>query len=174
MRENELQTAFSQIRQGDREAFGAVYRELSKPVFTVILRIVRQRESAEDVTQDVFVKLFVSPPDASVHNLRAWIFRMARNLAIDALRKQHITQSEDLPEDWAGESDEVKQTDTRMDIEQAMSHLPQSEREIVALHIHGELGFAEIARMEEMSVAAVYRAYRRALERLREELGGNV
>ena len=174
MSEQDLQIAFSQIRMGDREAFGAVYRELSKPIFTVVLRIVRQRETAEDVTQDVFVKLFVTPPEASVRSLRAWIFRMARNLAIDALRKQHITQSDELPEDRAGEDDEVKQANTRMDVEQAMSRLPQTEREIVALHIHGELGFAEIARMEGMSLAAAYRAYRRALGRLREELGGNL
>ncbi len=174
MNENELRAAFARVRRGDREAFGEIYRDLSKPVFTVILRIVCQRESAEDVMQDVFVKLFVSPPDASVKNPRAWIFRMARNLAIDAIRKQHITQMDELPEEWAGGNDEVKQANTRMDVEQAMLRLPQSERVIVALHIHGELGFAEIARMEGMSVAAVYRSYRRAIGRLREELGGHV
>lgn len=173
MTENELQKAFVQIRNGDREMFVQVYREMSKPVYTVALRIVRCRETAEDVTQEIFVRLYDSPPDASVNNLRAWIFRMARNLAIDSLRKQHITQSEDSLAEYAGE-DEVRKTDTRLDVERAMSHLPQTEREIVSLHIHGELSFAEVARIMGLSLPATYRTYRRALNRLREELGGTV
>lgn len=173
MNENELQAAFARVRGGDREAFDEIYRGLSKPVFTVILRIVRHRECAEDVTQDIFVKLFVSPPDASVRNLRAWIFRMARNLAIDVLRAQHTAQSEEALSEQAATYDEAGQTNMRIDIEQAMSRLPRTEREIVTLHVNGGLGFAEIAAVEGMSLPATYRAYRRALNRLRENLGGH-
>lgn len=173
MNEIELQEAFSQIRKGDREAFVRVYRDLSAPVYTVALRIVRCRESAEDVTQDIFVRLFVSPPDPSVRNLRAWIFRMARNLAIDAVRKQQPAQWDEQSDVWDGE-DEIRQADTRLDVERAMSRLPQREREIVALHIYGGLAFGEIARIVALSLPATYRAYRRALTRLREELGGTI
>ena len=174
MTENELQAAFAQVRCGDREAFSEIYRGFSKSVYTVSLRMLRHRESAEDVTQDVFVKLFVSPPDASVKNLRAWIFRMARNLAIDVLRTQHTMQSDELLNEERAGHDEVGQADMRMDIEQAMSRLPLTEREIVTLHINGGLGFAEIADIEGMSLPATYRAYRRALGRLRENLGGHI
>ena len=69
MTEMELQKALAEVREGNREAFVGIYRDLSKPVYTVILRIVRHRELAEDVTQDLFVKLFVAPPDASVVDL---------------------------------------------------------------------------------------------------------
>ena len=173
MNETDLQKAFDKIRNGDREAFTLLYSDLKQPIYTIICRIVQSRETAEDITQDVFVKLFVSPPEPSVKNIRAWIFRMARNLAIDSLRKQHITQSEDALAEYAGE-DEVRKTDTRLDVERAMSHLPQAEREIVSLHIHGELSFAEVARIMGLSLPATYRTYRRALNRLREELGGTV
>ena len=173
MNETDLQKAFDKIRNGDREAFTLLYSDLKQPIYTIICRIVQSRETAEDITQDVFVKLFVSPPEPSVKNIRAWIFRMARNLAIDAMRTQHIAQSDEVLESQVA-CDEIGQTNTRLDVEKAMSHLPQTEREIVALHIHGGMSFAEIARIEALSPAATWRAYRRALKRLRMELGGNV
>ena len=98
---------------------------------------------------------------------------MARNLAIDAIRTQHIAQSDEVLVEQAA-CDEVGQTNTRLDVEKAMSRLPQTEREIVALYIHGGMSFAEIAEVESLSPAATWRAYRRALKRLRKELGGNV
>ena len=173
MHDTELRQCFARMRQGEREAFSEVYRELSRPVYTVILRIVGRREPAEDITQELFVKLFQSPPDASVRSPRAWIFRMARNLAIDAMRTQHTVQSERSEEDAVAE-DEIAQTNVRLDLARAMSRLSQIEREIVSLRVYGELGFAEIARTEGMSLSAVWRIWHRALNRLREELGGEL
>ena len=174
MNENELQKAFSRVRMGDSEAFVQIYRDLSSPIFTVVFRIVRQREMAEDVTQDIFVKLFTSPPDTSVVNLRAWIFRLSRNLAIDHLRKQHTDRWDEGPAEELCAEDEMHQTTLQVDVARAMLCLTEREREIVALHIHGELGFAEIGRMEGLSLTATYRIYRRALKRLRENLEGYV
>ena len=80
MYEMNLNEYFSRVRNGDKEAFAQIYDELEKPVFTIVSRIVQSKEIAEDVTQDIFVKLFVSPPDSSIRNPRAWIFQMTRNL----------------------------------------------------------------------------------------------
>ncbi|MBQ7322271.1 MAG: sigma-70 family RNA polymerase sigma factor [Clostridia bacterium] len=171
MKEPELQRAFAQIRQGDKECFAQVYRAMSGAVYTVAWRIVRRREVAEDITQDVFVKLFLSPPDASVKSLRAWIFRMTRNQAIDALRRCHDTSAEELPEGLL--ADVIGQSDLRLDVARAMSRLRVEEREVVALHIHGEMGFAEIAEAVGRSLPATYRLWRRALKQLREELRGH-
>ena len=169
MLEHELQIAFEGIRGGDREAFACVYRDLSKPVYTVALRLLGQREAAEDVTQEIFLKLYQSPPDASVKHLRAWIFRMTHNLAIDMMRKQAPSS---VAEDMCAEEDHaLGEMTLRLDTARAMAHLPQHERAIVALRIHGELSFAEIARTVGSSLPSTYRAYRRALEKLREELG---
>ena len=86
----------SMVRNGDKAAFTQIYNDLKTPVYTIILRIVQSVDVAEDVTQDVFVKLFTSPPDSSVRNPRAWIFRMARNLAIDVLRESTRTLTTNL------------------------------------------------------------------------------
>ena len=167
MTETDLKDHFSRVREGSKEAFAQIYGELKKPVFTVAYRIVRSAVLAEDITQDVFVKLFVSPPEPAVKNLRAWIFRMARNLSFDALRKRRT-----------GDVDGVLLTDadcadaivTRMDVERAIGTLPRIEREILSLHLSGGLHFSKVSDIVGLSVPSTYRRYRKALKALRELL----
>ena len=168
MKEMNLKEYFSKVRQGDKEAFAYIYHELKQPVLTIAYRIVQSKEIAEDVTQDVFVKLFVSPPDPSVRNLRAWIFQMTRNAAIDALRKR---QCEDI-DSVVISDDKLDQHIIRWDVETAVKKLPCTEREILSLRINGELSFDEISRIVGLSLPAVYRRYRKAISTLRERLGG--
>ena len=171
MAEINLQALFCRIANGDREAFSCVYQELKRPVYTICYRITGSKESAEDITHDVFVKLFTSPPDPSVQNIRAWIFRMARNLAIDALRKNvHIAD-----QDGDGfADDEYPHIHLRMDLESALRKLPCDEREILTLHLNAELGFKDIAGIVGLSLPATYRKYRKALKHMQQELNGGI
>ena len=169
MNEVRLKEYFLLVRQGDKEAFAHIYNELKQPVFTIVCRIVQSKEIAEDITQDLFVKLFVSPPDSSIRNVRAWIFQMTRNLAIDALRKGQCMDIDDVD---IAEVDKLDGFLVRWDIEAAMRRLPCVEREILSLHINGELTFLEISRIVELSLPATYRKYRKAIHTLRERLGG--
>lgn len=169
MSENNLKEYFSRLQQGDKEAFAHIYNELKQPVFTIVCRIVQSNEIAEDVTHDVFVKLFVSPPDSSVRNPRAWIFQIARNLAIDALRKGQCIDIDDVD---IADDEKLNRYIVRWDIESAIKRLPRIEREILSLHLNGELSFIEISRIVGLSLPATYRRYRKAINTLRELLGG--
>lgn len=133
MTELNLQEMFVRIQNGDKESFERVYQELKKPVYTICYRITQSKETAEDITHDVFVKLFRSPPDASIKNIRAWIFQMARNLSIDALRKK--SQMSEQEED-ANILDYYNHIHLRMDIEAALRKLPREECEILTLHLN--------------------------------------
>ena len=165
----DLKEYFSKIREGDKEAFAHIYNELKQPVFTIICRIVQSKETAEDVMHDVFVKLFISPPDSSVKNIRAWIFQMARNQSIDALRKK---QTADIEEVQMAAEDNIDSVEISLDIETAIGNLPCAEREILSLHLNAELHFNEISRIVGLSVPATYRKYRKALKILRDLLDG--
>lgn len=169
MTEETLRGLFDRVAAGDREAFGCVYRELKQPVYTICRRILHSPEAAEDITHDLFVKLFTAPPDVSVRNIRAWIFQMARNLAIDALRKQSKMTG---GEGETADADQSERIHWRLDLENALGRLPRSEREILTLRLNGELNFREIARIVDLSLPAVYRKYRKALKRLQSELNG--
>ncbi len=169
MKEADVREYFKKVRSGDKDAFKYIFNEYKKPVFTVVCRIVGDIQTAEDITQEVFVKLFFSPPDSSVKNTRAWIFKIARNFSIDALRKKQSLSIDDV---------ELKADDTcdkialRLDLEAAINKLSDTQRQILTLHLNGGLKFNEIAFITGLSLSATYRSYRKALKTLREILDG--
>lgn len=166
----ELRQCFDAVRSGDRKAFAALYQELKIPVYSVIRRIVRTQPAAEDAMQEVFLKLLAEPPAPSVQNLRAWVFRMARNQALDALKKkQHAELTEDVPSGLPPMEQEIA---TRLDLEDALGRLDVAERELLVLHLTAGLTFREVAEITGSFLPSVYRQYRKALGRLRDFLNG--
>lgn len=166
-----LRDLFNRIGNKDKNAFTILYNEFKVPVFTVIFRIVNSKEVAEDITQDVFVKLFVSPPDLSVKMLRAWIFTVSRNSAIDYLRKNKVLHNEEITLSAHNVENEVL---NRLDIEQAFQTLDSTEREIVTLHLNAGLSFKEITSITQLSLPSTYRRYKKALNKLKVILSGGV
>ena len=167
MNQQDLRGLLRAVRAGDAAAFEALYDMLSRPVFTIALRITGDRPAAEDITQEVFLRLWQSPPSEDVRNPRAFIFQSVHNLAVDALRRK---SPEPLPEALPDPADPFAAVRRREAVSQAMQSLPPDEREIVTLHIDAELPFHEIAGLMGCSLSSVYRSWRRALKRLRAEL----
>jgi RNA polymerase sigma-70 factor (ECF subfamily) len=89
----------TRVRAGDQEAMGALYDRYSQLVYAVALRVLADTAAAEDVLQEVFMQLWRNPArfDASRGSLGAWLAVIARNRAIDALRKRrHESDIEDI------------------------------------------------------------------------------
>ena len=165
MKNEAMHNCITDLRRGDREAFAELYRELKTPVYTIIYRIVYDRAQAEDVMQEVFLRLFRSPPDPGVQNLRAWIFRMARNLAIDCRRKPiHAEITDELEDTVHPKADAIV---LRLDIEAALRALSSEDREIVTLHLNAGLKFREIAEIVSKPLGTVLWRYRKAIGDLR-------
>lgn len=164
-----LTNLFESIRAGDIKAFAAFYDAYKKPVYTVLWRIVGSKETAEDLTQDLFVKLFADPPAPTVKNPRAYVFKMARNLALNALRKK---QDSDMESIRSSDADSFSGIDLRLDLDAAISKLSECERQVLVLHLNAELTFLEISKIMELSLPAAYRTYKRALKTLRNTLDG--
>lgn len=157
------------LRTGDTDAFEQIYIHLSQPLFTVIVRIMGNRTAAEDILQEVFVKLYQSPPPPSVKNPRAYLFQMARNLAIDGIRGQH--QSVSL-EEVELQSFPTADPHLAMDVASALAALPQSQRQVVSLHLDGGLKFREVAQITGVPLGTVLWQYHQAIGRLRTLLSG--
>ncbi len=168
MHTKDLTEHFSKLRNGNKQAFTEIYHELKRPVYTIALRIVQSRETAEDITQEVFMRLYAAPPGDCVRNPRAWCFQIARNLAIDSLRKKQDAQ-EVQPEDACTPMADIEQ---RMDLEKAIALLSCEEREILSLHLSGGLHFREIAPIVGLAMPSVYRRYQKALRNLRTLMNG--
>ena len=169
MNDQELRTHIELIARGDVAAFEAVYAEMKTPVYTIILRTLGDRQLAEDVLQEVFIKLYRQPP-IDVRAVRAYLFRMARNSALDVLRRQTPSGGDEafdvIPDDAPIDGG----VGLRMDLEAALRCLSINDRQIVTLHTLGQLRFREIAELMHMPLGTVLWRYRRAIERLRQLL----
>lgn len=166
-----LTDQLEKFRQGDQEAFRKIYTELKTPVYTIIYRILYDKILSEDVVQEIFLKLSQTPPPPKVKKPRAWIFQMSRNLAIDYKRKTRETTTfiEETQTANVAIEDSVS---TRVDVEKALQHLSESEREIVTLRLNAELKFKDIAELTETPLGTVLWKYRQSIKQLRTLLAG--
>ena len=163
MNNDELAGKLDAIRNGDRIAFEELYIDLRTPIFTVINRITWDKAVSEDILQEFFVKLFLSPPTPH-NNLRAYIFQIARNLAIDNVRKQ--TQKISLDDISEIAHRPLEDFQLKMDIDDALKSIPTQECEIVTLHIIGGLTFREIAEVLGIPSGTAKWKYQKAISRL--------
>jgi len=166
---NELALLLDSVRSGDKVAFATLYEQMKKPLFTIILRITRDFVTAEDVLQELFIKIFLSPPE-NLKNPRAYMCRMAHNLAVDSIRKSKpdIGLNDTEEQTWQPGED----LDAKLDIKNAIMALTEKERMIVTLHLNGGLKFREVAETMEIPLGTVLWTYRKAIGQLRNILGG--
>jgi len=170
MNNNEISIRLSLIREGDKTAFEELYNNLKTPVYTIIHRVTWDTPMSEDILQEVFFKLWSAPPAPSIENPRAYIFRMARNSAIDSTRKQKLNLSLDDIE--VAVPDTAEELSLKMDISGALKTLPDEECQIVTLHLTGELKFREISEIMKIPLGTVLWRYQKAIGKLRKALGG--
>jgi RNA polymerase sigma factor (sigma-70 family) len=158
------------LRNGDKIAFEEIYKHLKTPMYTIILRIIQDKALSEDILQEVFIKLYQSPPTPPIKNPRAYIFQIARNLAIDNVRKRpQFADLESIENIVYLPTDDFSQ---KTDINYAMKTLPLQECQIVSLHINGELKFREIADMMDIPLGTVLWKYQKSIKRLRTIISG--
>jgi RNA polymerase sigma-70 factor (ECF subfamily) len=164
--------AVARAKEGDRDALRFLYVTYSNNVYGYVRSILHNGHDAEDVTQQVFAKLITSlvkyedrgPP------FSAWLLRLARNVAIDHLRRTRRTPTGEVFDLNAGSGPDLAQAEI---VRTALASLPDDQREVVILrHLVG-LTPGEIAeRMcrTEGSVHGLHQRGRRALRRKLERL----
>jgi RNA polymerase sigma-70 factor, ECF subfamily len=157
--------------------FDALYRETASDLFAYVMTLVRDRAAAEDVTAQAFERAYRGQAgfDARRGSQRAWLFGIARNAALDELRRRRRTAALLAdPEDPAAssrpapdEDDAAEAAVRRAAVRAALAGLDPRERELIALKFHAGLSNAEIAKVLGISVANAGTRVHRAVTRLR-------
>jgi RNA polymerase sigma-70 factor, ECF subfamily len=162
-----VKLAVARAKEGDQEAVRFLYVVYVHNIYGYVRSIVRDDHEAEDVTQHVFAKLMtaiVKYDDRGVPFF-AWLLRMARNVAIDQLRANRLTPTENVLDPDASSSSDMDRAET---VRSALATLPDEQRQVVILrHVVG-LTPGEIAdRMgrTEGSIHGLHHRGRRALQR---------
>ena len=167
------------IRSGDRVALGEVYDRHASTAMAVALRIVADREQAEDLVHDAFVAIWqkIDRFDPARGSLRSWIVTIVRNRAIDRLRGQRpsieIGEADERSLLRSGPNPTWDATVQRLGATQlraAMDELPAEQRQAIELAYFGGRTYREIATLTGVPLGTANGRLRLALARLREQL----
>ncbi|MCC6554041.1 MAG: RNA polymerase sigma factor [Polyangiaceae bacterium] len=175
---------------GDRDAFASLVRRHKTAIYNFILRQVRGPSVAEDLVQDVFVKIVQSASDFK-HEARfsTWAYAIARNVCIDHLRKMSLRRHPSLDQASGEAGDGPTLGERTADptpgasvervamgaeagqiIARAVERLPPEQREVFLLRELGNVPFKDIAQITGVPENTVKSRMRYALERLQEAL----
>ncbi len=183
------------LRAGDararEEAFNFLVAKYRAPVIHFLYRMVYRREPAEDLAQEVFLRMYRARKNYQPRaKFSTWLFRIATNVALNALRDGRMRHqreisidaseteqplAEALPDGMATAEQVMLEQERLAVIRRAVEELPEKQRLAVLLHKYQELDYAEIAEVLECSESALksllFRAYETLRVRLRPLLG---
>ncbi|MEK3911193.1 RNA polymerase sigma factor [Paenibacillus sp. FSL H7-0331] len=153
-----------QIRQGDEEAYRLLIERHKGYIYTLVYRMVEHRETAEDLTQDIFIKLYRSLAhfrgDAK---FTTWLYRLTTNLVTDYRRAQRRRPYEAILDKMKGwlinrqEEPEAMalQKEERQTVQQLLSELPDKYRLILYLYHYKQLSYQEIAEATQLPLKTI-------------------
>lgn len=173
----------ARIYGGDEAALATLYDRYATAVMSVAWRVVQNRSEAEDIVQEVFWRVWqnASQYQAQRGSFKNWLLRIARNQAIDIVRRRKVrpqvveteeqqAQLEQQP-NWAADTaNEAAQNLVYQDVATAVSSLPQEQATIIRLAYFGGLTRQEIAQQTETPLGTVHTRARLALKKLGQQL----
>jgi RNA polymerase sigma-70 factor (ECF subfamily) len=176
-------------QQGRESAFRELVRRYERPVFSLVYRMVRDRETAEDLAQDTFIKVLNHIDKYSPEfKLSSWLFKIANNVAIDYLRKRRLatvsmngspharTASEveatsfDVSVRQESALEELESRELGSSIERAIAKLRPEYRSCIMLRHVEDRSYEEIAATLNLPLGTVKTYIHRARHELRREL----
>jgi RNA polymerase sigma-70 factor (ECF subfamily) len=175
------QAALERMARGDQAGLAEVYDRHGRLVYSLALRIVRDRGDAEDITQDVFVQAWrqASRFDTSRGTVAAWLLTMARTRAIDLIRRRRVRPQPGADDAAVETKDASPAQDVQFEwgqraeaIQEAMGALPLLQRLAIELAFFEGLTQAEIAEQLEVPLGTVKTRIRQGLLKLRDHLAG--
>ena len=167
----EMPALLERARAGDRDAFASLVRAHQHSVFSVGLRMLRRRDLAEDLAQDVFLQLYRRLGDIeSFEHLGFWLRRVAANLSIDRLRR--IPHEPLAPEHEPATHDAPSDPLLTREIARHLDELAPAPRAVMVLRYQEDLDLNDIATALDMPVNTVKSHIKRSLTNLRSRMIG--
>jgi len=149
-------------KAGDVRAFSTIVENYQRMVFTIILKIVDNREDAEDIMQEVFVKVFKSLGKFKEESeFSTWLYRIAYNTTVSELRKRKlsyvpINDNPDTGDEEFTDEEELDAHEIKLQyLDEALKELPPDEIFLVTLYYFKEQSIEAISEISNLSVANV-------------------
>ena len=169
MTNRELDIYIEKYISGEHDAFDIIYNETKKSVYLSIYTIIKDQMLIEDLMQDTYIKTINSIEYYKLGtNFKAWISRIARNLAINLYNKRKREVLLDMQENEHVFDSPISQETPYLDT--AMKILEGYEKEIVVYHIMLSFTFKSISEILGLPLGTVFWTYQKALKKIKSEL----
>src|SRR6266568_176976 len=157
------------VKAGDEQSFALLLHRYRSPLVNFLYRMVRNREQAEDLAQEVFLRVYRAREDyVPSAKFTTWLFRIATNLALNSVRDNRYQRME-ISLDAPVTADAEDGGEKTMDVAEKHPNIEQ-QRAAVLLHKYQELDYGEISKILQCSESALKSLLFRAYETLRVEL----
>ena len=182
--QNDEQLIAEYISSEKGEVFRVLLNKYTKSVYNFIRHMVSNTNEAEDITQEVFIKVWKNIKKYKIgQNFKTWLFAIARNSTIDFLRKKKALNFSDLenPDDDSSFSETIPSGDLLPDeafqklqnsefLNKLLDQLPIQYKTILLLHYQEEMTFDEIGKILKKPLNTVKSYHRRAILELRKKI----
>lgn len=166
--------------RGDIASFEALFFRHYDRVYGLLFRLLGNRAEAEDVTQEVFLKLYRRPMAGRLgHNVTAWLYRVATNMGYNHIRgrnrrwRRNRALLPDATDDPSDPAEVAAQQEVRAAVRAALSRLPRRQTQLLILRQMG-LSYAELAEICQVAPGSVGTLLARAAEAFRLEYQGGI
>jgi len=159
------------LQKGKVGSAEKIFDHFSGPIYAFFMARIRHKETAQDLTQEVFLKVIrsIGQFDRKSGDFTPWIWQIARNSAIDYFRQKKPLYLENLPDEGTNISEERVQSDESAKVREIMTiveSFPPEEQELFQLHFVADISYTELARVTGRTESAL----RVAIHRLRKKL----
>ncbi len=172
--DSEISKLVEGAANGDFEAFGELYSIYLDRIYRYIFYQVRDKMTAEDLTEEIFVKAWkaLGGYQRNSPTFTAWLYRIAHNHVVDYFRtrRQHQSLDEEMPVATDSPEQEVEEKIMQQELAEAISYLPPQQRQVIILKFIEEMDNREIAQIMRKSEGAIRVMQMRALLALRKKL----
>ena len=175
------ETVIHRVLEGDIESFRFILERYERPVVRIIRNITNRANSSEDIAQDVFLTAYkkLASFDPARSNFSTWLFTIARNKSINALKKKKPLSMSELPEksNPHNPSDDMAEKEFFDQLDATLQTLPPRQRRAFVLTEFEKLSYEEIAQIEGARLGTIKPRINRAKKKPRtalQEFSGDV
>ena len=158
--------ALAELAEGNTDALSVIYGEMSRRIFSLAYTVTGNYCDAEDVLQNTMIDITRSCRGYSGGAIGAWIMTIARNNALDVVRKRHGGEAE-LCDAEAEGCAEQNDSFAAVEIMDMLSVLDEDEKQIILLRLYQEMPYREIAAVMGIKIFAAQKRYQRAISKLK-------
>jgi RNA polymerase sigma-70 factor, ECF subfamily len=171
MNNREDMVLLNKIKRGEIDLYNQIIKKYEKALFVMIVNIIKHRETAEDIAQDVFLSAYtrLGTFDPALAKFSTWLFQIARNRCFNEIKKRKEAMVPDMDTHPSGHNpaNDLMKKELFSELDQALDKLPFNQKTAFILAEIQEFSLLEVSEIEEVPVGTIKSRLSRAKEKLR-------